>query len=112
MHEASIVDGMLAVLRDHAAQHGVDRIRRVTVRVGQLKAVEPKALLACFAAFAENTVAAGAELVIEHVPVRAHCEDCGEDSEIIKYRFRCTRCQGRALSIISGDELYIESFEY
>jgi hydrogenase nickel incorporation protein HypA/HybF len=108
----SIVSGMMSVLEDQAARHNVAHISKVTVRVGKMKAVEPSTLVACFELFAEGTIAQGAELVVEQVPVRARCGDCGEEFEIGGFRFRCRRCDSAALAIISGEELYVESFEF
>lgn len=111
MHEASIVSGLMKLLLDQAAKHAIDRVSRVTVRVGKLRAVEPRALVACFDVFAEDTIADGAELVVDVVGIGAHCDDCKEEFEVNGYVFRCARCQGSHLTITSGEELYIEFFE-
>ncbi|MDR3440689.1 hydrogenase maturation nickel metallochaperone HypA [Telmatospirillum sp.] len=111
MHEASIVSGLMRVLLDHAAQHGVDHICRVTVKVGRLRAVEPRALIGCFEAFAEETIAEGAELVVVSVPIVGRCDDCGGEFEITGFLFRCTQCQSSEITLISGQELYLDSFE-
>jgi hydrogenase nickel incorporation protein HypA/HybF len=111
MHEASIVSGLMALLLKQAAKHGVDRISRVTVKVGKLRSVEPRALTACFEVFAEETIAEGAELVVDTVPIRAHCDDCGAEFEISGFVFRCNHCQSSHVTLTSGEELYIESFE-
>lgn len=111
MHEASIVSALMDILLDRAARHGVGRIARVTLKVGRLRAVEPRALAGCFEIFAEGTPAEGAELVIESVPIRGRCEDCGALVEIEGFRFRCGLCHGGRIALTSGQELYIESFE-
>ena len=111
MHEASIASALIGILSRQAAQHGVSSMNRVTVRVGQLRAVEPRALAACFELMAENGPAEGAELVIESVPARGRCSSCGHEFEIERFRFRCTACRGSAIVLLSGEELYIESFE-
>lgn len=111
MHEASIVSGLMALLCDQAEKHGVTRIRKVTVKVGKLRSVEPRALAACFEVFAEDTVAEGAELVIETVPIRGQCEDCGSEVEITGYHFRCSGCGGTQITLTSGQELCLDSFE-
>jgi hydrogenase nickel incorporation protein HypA/HybF len=111
MHEASIVEGLMQILESQAAAHGVARIRRVNLKVGKLRAVEPQALVACFEVFAEGTVAEGAELVIEHVPAHGRCEDCGEDFEVRGFRLLCPACGGRNVALSGGRELLIENFE-
>ena len=77
MHEASIVAGMMNILKDEARRHNVSRITRVRLSVGLFTAVEPKTLEACFELYAEGTVAEGAELDITTVPAEGRCLDCG-----------------------------------
>ena len=111
MHEASIVFGLMKILDQQAAEHGVSRIRRVNLKIGRLRAVEPQALVACFEVFAEGSAAEGAELAIEPVAARGHCEDCGQDFEVQGFRLRCPRCDGQRIAVTGGQELSIESFE-
>jgi hydrogenase nickel incorporation protein HypA/HybF len=111
MHEASIVEGLMRILERQAAQHGVSAIRRVNLRVGRLRAVEPRQLVSCFEMFAEGTLADGAELAVEEVPVRARCRACGNEFEVPRYRFECPACGGGDVEVTRGQELYIESFE-
>jgi len=111
MHEAAITSGLMRLLLEQAAKHAVTRVTRVTVRIGRLKAVEPRSLAACFEMFAEGTLAEGAELVIESVPITGRCQSCGVLFEVEKYVFRCLECQGSDIAILSGEELYMDSFE-
>jgi hydrogenase nickel incorporation protein HypA/HybF len=111
MHETAIVEGLMRILERQAAQHGAERILRVRVRVGRLRAVEPAQLVACFDMFAEGTVAEGATLAIEEVPVRARCKACGTEFEVPRYRFECPGCGGGDVEVVQGQELYIESFD-
>jgi hydrogenase nickel incorporation protein HypA/HybF len=111
MHEATIVSSLLQILETQARQHGVTRIGRVTVRIGRLRAVEPQQLRLCFEMFAEETVAEGAELMLISVPVRARCSRCRHEFAVKRYRFDCPLCGGGDVEVISGQELYIESFE-
>lgn len=111
MHEAAIVEGLMRILERQAAQHGVSAIRRVNVKVGRLRAVEPQQLVSCFEMFAEGTIADGAELAVDEVPVRARCRACGHEFEVPRYRFECPACGGGDVEVIQGQELYIESFE-
>ena len=111
MHETAIVQGLMRIVEQQAAQHGVGRVTRVNVKVGRLRAVEPQQLVACFEMFAEGTVADGAVLAVESIPVRARCKACGSDFEVPEYRFVCPACGVGDVDVIQGQELYIESFE-
>jgi hydrogenase nickel incorporation protein HypA/HybF len=111
MHEASLICGVMRIVAAEARRHGVARVRRVTLRIGILRAVEPQALLACFDAFAEGTLAEGAELAIISVPARLHCTACGHEAEVNRYQFRCTACGGDHVQLSGGQDLALESFE-
>jgi hydrogenase nickel incorporation protein HypA/HybF len=111
MHETAIVEGLMRILEKQAAQHGVERIVRVRLKVGRLRAVEPQQLVACFEMFADGTIAEGATLFIDAVPVRARCKACGTEFEVPRFRFECSGCGGGDVEVIQGQELYIESFD-
>jgi hydrogenase nickel incorporation protein HypA/HybF len=111
MHETAIVEGLMRILEQQAARHGAARILRVQLKVGRLRAVEPQQLQACFEMFADGTIAAGATLEIDAVPVRARCKGCAAEFEVPRYRFECPDCGGGDVEVIQGQELYIESFD-
>ena len=111
MHETAIISGLMRILEERAAAHKVEHIARVRLKVGRLRAVEPKQLRACFEMFSEGTLADQAELVIDEVPVCARCKACGHEFEVPRFRFECPACTSGDVGVIAGQELYIESFE-
>lgn len=111
MHETAIVEGLMRILETQAASHGATRILKVQLKVGRLRAVEPKQLQSCFEMFAEGTIAEGATLSIDAIPVRARCKACAAEFEVPRYRFECPGCGGGDVEVIQGQELYIESFD-
>ena len=111
MHETAIVTGLMRIIETKAAQHGCERVTRVSLKVGRLRAVEPQQLSSCFEMFAEGTVAEGAELHIDIVGVRGRCRACATEFDVPRFRFECPNCGGNDVDVIQGQELYIESFE-
>jgi hydrogenase nickel incorporation protein HypA/HybF len=111
MHETAIVGGLMRILEQKAARHGVAHISRVLLKVGRLRAVEPQQLIACFEMFAEGGIADGAVLDIDVVGVRGRCRSCATEFDVPHYRFECPACTGSDIEVIQGQELYIESFE-
>ncbi|GLZ24117.1 putative hydrogenase nickel incorporation protein HypA [Stutzerimonas stutzeri] len=111
MHEAALSQGLMKILLDEAGRRGVRSISRVWLKVGKLKAVEPRSLQACFGMFAEGTIAEGAELIVEHVPVQVRCKVCLDEFQVEGFRLRCVRCGAAEVEILRGEELYIESFD-
>ncbi|CAH2603854.1 Hydrogenase maturation factor HypA 2 [Rhodovastum atsumiense] len=111
MHETAIVRGLMRILEQKAAESGIRRIVSVRLKVGRLRGLESRQLRGCFALFAEDTLAEGAQLIIEEVPVQAHCPACDRSWVAAAYRLQCPGCGGTEAEIQTGRELYIESFE-
>ncbi|ADG83790.1 hydrogenase maturation nickel metallochaperone HypA [Thermincola potens] len=111
MHEAAIVESIFNVLNAQIKEHRIKKVLKVKLRVGEMTAVENTTLIACFEVYAENTAVQGADLVIERVPLKARCQECKEEFPVLNYSFRCSRCGGTNVQVISGRELYIESIE-
>jgi hydrogenase nickel incorporation protein HypA/HybF len=111
VHETAIIGGLLRILDRQARAHGIARVTRVRLKVGRLRAVEPRQLQSGFAIFAEGSIAEGAELEIEEIPVRARCRACHAEFLVEQFRFTCAQCGGSDLEITAGQELFIDSFD-
>ena len=76
-----------------------------------MAAVVPESLTFCFKLISENTIAAGAEIEIESLPVISRCSDCGTLFEVENLMFICPQCQAPALELVSGRELTLLNIE-
>lgn len=105
MHETSIMEELLEIVRRTAEENGLVRVSGLSVRVGEMRGVVPELLQEAFAVMRQGTVAEHATLTIEGVPLRARCGRCRRMVKVEEYVFLCPRC-GRALTdIVSGKEL-------
>lgn len=111
MHEASMVAAMMNILEDEARRHKVTRITRVRLSVGLFTAVEPRTLEACFELYAEGTAAEGAELVVETVPARGRCLDCGKAFPMTSPRRPCPHCGSPRLEGSGGRDFCITGID-
>ena len=59
----------------------------------------------------KDTALAGAELIIEEIPVRIRCRDCQAEWRVETPVFRCRECDSGSVEIVSGRELDIRSIE-
>lgn len=87
------------------------RVAKVNLEVGKLSAVVPDSLRFCFEVARKDTPLAGAELVIEEIPVAVRCRDCDARWTIDEPVFVCERCQSGSVEVLSGRELDIKSIE-
>ena len=111
MHELSVCQGILDQVARVAADHGATGVKNIVVRIGPLSGVVPSLLAQAFPLARAGTVAEGAELTIEELPVRVHCDACGADTEASPSRLLCGECGDWHTQLISGDELLLVSVE-
>jgi len=111
MHELSVCQGLLDQVEAIAAQHRAERVCSITVRIGVLSGVEPDLLQQAFSLARGDGVAAQASLIIESLPVRVSCRQCGMESDALPNRLLCAHCGDFHTRLISGDELLLASVE-
>lgn len=107
MHELTIVESILDILKEQIK----GKVTSIKLRIGEMSGVVPEALRFSFQIASEGTIAHGATLDIEHVPLTARCNDCYEIFHIKDYSFECSRCGGNNFKIVGGRELMIEEVE-
>jgi hydrogenase nickel incorporation protein HypA/HybF len=111
MHEVGVIQGALDLAIAEAGRQGAHHIHRITLRVGRLAGVEPEALAFAFEVVTAGTMAEGARLEIEAVPVVCHCPDCRDEFRPADFVFACPRCGGLSLEVRHGDELELATLE-
>lgn len=111
MHELSVARALRRQVERLAAQHRASAVRGVTVRIGPLSGVEPGLLARAFPQVVAGSVADGAVLHVEAVPVRVHCEDCGDDGEAAPNRLACPACGSLNTRLTGGDEMLLVSLD-
>lgn len=109
MHELAITESLIAAAEAEARRHAARRIAKVKLKVGEFTGVAPEALQFCFEVARRGTLAEGAELEIEFVPLRKRCPACAKISDG-GFEFRCPVCRA-AVEVLSGRELQIEYLE-
>ncbi len=75
MHEISIARALFGLVCQHAPNDVT--VRRVNVRVGPLRAIEPEALQWAWKAVAKDTKFGRSTLQLELLPWRLRCPACG-----------------------------------
>jgi len=111
MHEVSICESILDILKDQAEEHGKERVTRVKLLVGEMAGVVEDAMRFSFEVVTKGTLADGAELVMESSPLTARCRDCGGEFRVEGYAFSCPGCGSPSIEIVSGRELMVEDID-
>lgn len=111
MHEMSIVEALLDVVRDELRPYPGARVHAVRVRVGQLRQVEPTTLEFCYKAATTDTPLAGSRLEIQPVRAAARCELCSLQFDVEENWFECPRCHSTNTRLLAGDEIELTSLD-
>jgi hydrogenase nickel incorporation protein HypA/HybF len=110
MHEFSIAEALLQAALQVAEARGGRPIERVRVHIGRLRQVLPEALVFAFDALTVGTLAQGATLVWEEIPVRVRCQACQAVFQPQEDWFwTCSRCGAAGGEVLEGDELVLQS---
>ena len=111
MHEMSIAQNILDIAVAAAEREGAEKITRVNVVAGEMRAIVPTQLTFCFGIAAEDTIASGAELNLEIVPAKGRCRKCGSGFTIKDFEYLCPACESSDIEITGGTELRIRDIE-
>jgi len=111
MHELGITESIIKIALEKACEAQANKIIQVNLVIGEMSGFVPDCIQFYFDSLSKETIAQGAVLHFESVPVELRCRDC---SIIFKSRdtlWSCPGCQGQSVEILKGRELYIESME-
>ena len=112
MHELSIAESLIEMAESTAMDAGASSITSLHLRLGAISGVVPDALHFCFDIAAKGTLAEGAILEIEKVPVMVYCPACEEDVTLPNtQRFRCPKCDMPTPHIVQGREMQLVSLQ-
>lgn len=112
MHELSIALSLIEVAEARAAEEGAEHISRLFVRIGILSGVVPEALISAFEIAAHATMAEGAVLEIQDVPIAVYCAACEREVPTgSTFSFECPACGHLTHDVRSGNELELTSME-
>ena len=111
MHELSVCTALLEQVESIAKQHRAARVEKIVLRIGPLSGIEVPLLEHAYPLAATGTVAADAQLVVEPLPVKVKCSQCGAESEVKPNRLLCAACGDFRTNLVSGDEMLLASLE-
>jgi hydrogenase nickel incorporation protein HypA/HybF len=111
MHEMGIALQILNIVQQSLPPGELLRVKAIHLRVGKLTAIVPGSLTFCLEVVAKDSVAEGAEVVFNEVPVVVECQECHEETEIAEPPFACGKCGSGKVNVLSGREMIVESIE-
>jgi hydrogenase nickel incorporation protein HypA/HybF len=111
MHEFALAESTLEIALAQARKQGATRIHRLGMRIGALAGVVPEAFEFALTTVTEGSIAEGAALSIEHVPLTCYCSVCDREFEAEGFSYLCPTCHGLSGDIRKGREMDLVSIE-
>ena len=111
MHELSIAQDILSIIKQNVPHEELKNIQSVNVKIGDMAGVVPDSLEFCFQAIISGTEMGDARLNIEKIPFVLECNSCGKtSSNEIGIRI-CSHCSSPDTNVISGIEMQVVDIE-
>ncbi len=82
MHEMAVTQGILNLALEHAQGH---RITEIYLRVGRMAPVVPDSVKLFFEYLSKDSLAEGAKLHFEIMPVEMTCTECGQPADLSEW---------------------------
>lgn len=116
MHEMALVGSIVDIVLSNAKAADAKQVISVRLRVGELRDVVDDLMEKCFRYVARGTVAEGARLEMERVPLTICCNGCGTTLHLKLHTEQtaktvCPGCGKSDFKILQGNELYVEDIE-
>jgi hydrogenase nickel incorporation protein HypA/HybF len=113
MHELAIAQSIVEVVGIRAAECNAARVKGVRLKIGEASGVVTDSLTFCFEMLASfDPTLAGAQLLINIVPHRAHCRHCATEFNVTNFVAQCPTCKEWSNEIVSGTELQVFEMEF
>ena len=103
MHEMSYIAKMVNMAEDVARENKARSVKKIVVEIGKTSGVMPYYMYKYCPDAVKGTLLENAELECLEVPVKALCEECGNEYlPNRENRYLCPVCGGRKAHIIEG----------
>ena len=105
MDERELTNYLLAIVDQTAYRLAARRILGVHLAIGGRRKFDYQALQITFHDAARGTVAEDAQLFVNVLPVRHHCQNCGHDFDATCSECACPECGHPHTKMIGGEEV-------
>ncbi len=102
---------ILETVEREMANCNASTLKRLTLRVGRLTAVEPEAMRFAFDSSIEKTPMEGAALDIVEATLSGRCRECGTEFDLTELDSPCPICKGVDIKRLTGTESDIISID-
>jgi hydrogenase nickel incorporation protein HypA/HybF len=111
MHEIRIAKDLSVIVLEVAGREKLSVVTKINISFGEMIQIVPDIFDLALREAVRDTIAKGAEVDIEIIPVKLKCKDCNNEFDLKNSLFSCNRCSSSDLDIITGKEMFVKSIE-
>lgn len=111
MHEMSIAESILDLIKDSAHKQNFKKVKKVFLELGVFSTIEPESLLFCFDVVTKNSLAENANLIINKIDGKGWCLKCSQETILKSREVVCSSCGSYQIQITSGEDMKIRELE-
>lgn len=112
MHELGVVFHCIDQLKEVAAQNDAEKIKKVTIALGEVSTVIPKLFEDCWNwAIKREPILDGSELCVETIHAVTYCEGCQQTYDTVAHGRICPLCGSERTYLVTGNEFIIKEIE-
>ena len=109
MHEFSIARSIVDIAEEAVASRQGRSVEQIVLDIGQLSGIELDALRFVWEAATKESVLEEAKRVINTIPGKAKCLECGQEFQPVELMDTCSHCGSYFFDIITGKEMQVRS---
>jgi len=108
MHEVSLVVSLIDQIEDLSKKENFTKVQSLRLSIGAFSGVNAEAIEFCFSEVVKGSLLEGAELTIEKIPLKIHCQKCLKNSILEEiWDLSCPHCLASDVVILTGKEFRI-----
>jgi hydrogenase nickel incorporation protein HypA/HybF len=111
MHELAVTESLLEIAVRHAQGQKAHRITDLYLILGEWSSIVDDSVQFYWDIVSEGTIAKGATLHFQRVPVLLACQDCGKEYHPSGEEFACPNCGGTHAQVKTGEEFRLEAID-
>ena len=111
MHGIGISEDILKIVKRRAKEKGLSQVKKLKIRIGEMYMVGEEEILKTFDMVSKGTIAEGASIKVDIVPLAIKCSECEKIVQGKQFSLSCPNCGSMNLGVLSGEELIVEGIE-
>jgi hydrogenase nickel incorporation protein HypA/HybF len=111
MHEIGLAMSVKDIVEGAAKENGAVKIKEVNIVVGEFSSVAIDALEFAMEVVKKDSMFEDAKINIKSTKTILLCSECGKETAMEDFIFKCNSCGGASVKIIAGDRMYVDSID-